>query len=375
KECESTRFQFKGKQFANSHHLLHTMSAAKRNGSSLASRTQSQFDELRTSSSSNQASRPVNTTEKYSSPHLPSEQTLDQRLLQPDTQTEFQRSNSNETVGFNTTDNTIRLVLLGKTGLGKSSLGNLLLGSTEAQHSFKALPIGKSVTDKCTVGQTYVDNHELIIVDTPGFFDTRDTTKQQKKATRTEIAKSIQESAPGPHGFLIVLRVGRFTLEEQESIARIKRMFSPNVLKYCTVVFTGKESLDYAHISLEQGIDASEQNLKDFLKECGGGYTAVNNIETDPTKRKAMQEDVLQCVINMIKNNGNNHFTNSTIKKVNVEILKINKEHMGRFKQKRESEATTPTFIPTIKIIDDTELLESVHKIVEEDFSAVMGEN
>ncbi|CAF3641473.1 unnamed protein product [Rotaria socialis] len=199
--------------------------------------------------------------------------------------------------------------------LGKSSLGNLLLGSTEAQHSFKALPIGKSVTDKCTVGQTYVDNHELIIVDTPGFFDTRDTTKQQKKATRTEIAKSIQESAPGPHGFLIVLRVGRFTLEEQESIARIKRMFSPNVLKYCTVVFTGKESLDYAHISLEQGIDASEQNLKDFLKECGGGYTAVNNIETDPTKRKAMQEDVLQCVINMIKNNGNNHFTNSTIKK------------------------------------------------------------
>ncbi|CAF1261696.1 unnamed protein product [Rotaria magnacalcarata] len=351
------------------------MSAAKRNGSSLASRTQNQFDELRTSSSSNQASRPINTTEKYSPPQLPSEQTLDQRLLQPNTQNEFQRSNSNETSGFNTTGNIIRLVLLGKTGLGKSSLGNLLLGSTEAQHSFEALPTTQSVTDKCVVGQACVDNHELIIIDTPGFFDTRDKTAQQKKATRKEIAKSIQESAPGPHGFLIVLAVGRFTLEEQKSIVKIKKMFSPNVLKYCTAVFTGKERLDYARISIEQQIDKSEQNLKDFLKECGGGYTAVNNLETDPNKRKEMQQDVLQCVINMIKNNGNNHFTNATIKKVNVEILKINKEHMGRFKQKLESEAATLPFIPTIHTIEDEELLEPVHKIVEADLSAVMDEN
>ena len=94
------------------------MSATKRSGSSLTSRAQSQSDELRTSSSSNQASRPINTTEKYSPPQLPSEQTLDQRLLQPNTQNEFQRSNSNETSGFNTTGNIIRLVLLGKTGLG-----------------------------------------------------------------------------------------------------------------------------------------------------------------------------------------------------------------------------------------------------------------
>ena len=133
--------------------------------------------------------------------------------------------------------------------------------------------------------------------------------------------------------------------------------------------------MDYARISIEQQIDKSEQNLKDFLKECGGGYTAVNNLETDPNKRKEMQQDVLQCVINMIKNNGNNHFTNSTIKKVNVEILKINKEHMGRFKQKLESEAATLPFIPTIHTIEDEELLEPVHKIVEADLSAVMDEN
>jgi GTPase Era involved in 16S rRNA processing len=124
--------------------------------------------------------------------------------------------------------------------LGKSSLGNLLTGfSDEAQH-FIADESFESVTKQCAVGSSTFNDKSIVVIDTPGFFDTKCTTSERKKKKVNEITKSVQKSYPGPHVFFIVLKVGRYTVEEQQAIEQIKKIFGPQILNFCVVIFTGK---------------------------------------------------------------------------------------------------------------------------------------
>jgi hypothetical protein len=92
----------------------------------------------------------------------------------------------------------------------------------------------------CAVGRSTSDGNILVVVDTPGFIDTSCKTQEEKKLKAKEITKSIQKTLPGPHAFLIVMKLCRFTSEERQAIEEIKKVFGPDLLKYSVVIFTGK---------------------------------------------------------------------------------------------------------------------------------------
>jgi predicted GTPase len=62
----------------------------------------------------------------------------------------------------------VRIILVGKTGAGKSATGNTLLGETV----FHSEVSNSSITKKCTRGSAKRFGHRLLVVDTPGLFDT-----------------------------------------------------------------------------------------------------------------------------------------------------------------------------------------------------------
>lgn len=69
------------------------------------------------------------------------------------------------------------------------------------------------MTTDCDKAKGNVNGLSVAIIDTPGLFD----TKEDKAVTQANIKLCISLSAPGPHVFLVVVQLGRFTAEEKNS--------------------------------------------------------------------------------------------------------------------------------------------------------------
>ena len=80
---------------------------------------------------------------------------------------------------------------------------------------------------------------------------------------------SIGITSPGPHCFLLVLGLSRFTQEEEKSISFFVNYFAEGFFRYFIVLFMRNDNLDHQGKMLDDHTKTVPQNLKTIIAKCG----------------------------------------------------------------------------------------------------------
>ncbi|XP_067026821.1 uncharacterized protein [Acropora muricata] len=167
----------------------------------------------------------------------------------------------------------LTVVVIGKTGNGKSSVGNQILG----QKLFAVSDGATSETELCTQ-QTRTEERKITVIDTPGVIDTKIVKQMTSKRSKVsykvgrneELEKTLKELARmvlfAPRGFnaiLLLAKFGtRFTGEDYEALQLLLKFLSAEAQKYMILVLTRGDEAEYN--ASEEGI-AVDKYVKNWI--------------------------------------------------------------------------------------------------------------
>ncbi|XP_062243095.1 uncharacterized protein LOC133953277 isoform X2 [Platichthys flesus] len=208
----------------------------------------------------------------------------------------FSSSSSSSTVPSTSTSSTsypsssssspeLRLVLLGRSGSGKSAAGNSILRGEEFKSDLDSLT---SVTQQCEKKKALVEGRRVAVVDTPDWF----TSERTPDEVRAQISSCVALSSPGPHAFLLCVPLDQPAKTELQALQALEVVFGPDAIqKHTLVLFTYtdrlRESGKAGNNSIEEYIANQRGDFLNLVEKCrdrfhvlesGGGQVEKGNV-------------------------------------------------------------------------------------------------
>ena len=239
---------------------------------------------------------------------------------------------------FSAGNRKLRMVIIGNSGSGKSATAGSILMNPDA---FESNLGGQSVTKRCEVRESNVLGNRIMIVDTPGLFDTYRTSDS---ALLKEIIRALYMTAPGPHAVLLTVAIGRIGREIQDSIHLFSPMFTgcfgQEIIKdNMIVIFTRADDLEFEGIELETFIESAPDEFQQFLRQTGMRYMAFNNRLGNSKAGEDQVKALVRMVREMVNRNGGGYYTNEVLKKAEEKRKEIEmkiREQIKKAEEKRK---------------------------------------
>uniref|UniRef100_A0A096M3B9 AIG1-type G domain-containing protein n=1 Tax=Poecilia formosa TaxID=48698 RepID=A0A096M3B9_POEFO len=212
-----------------------------------------------------------------------------------------------------------KLFLIQKCGLNENACFKTVIFKSYFQ---------SNMPDIITYYHSNVDGQQVTVIDTPGLFDTR---FGEDKTTK-DLSQCICYAAPGPHIFLVVVAIGRFTEEEKQSVQKIQEIFGEAANRYSMVLFTRGDDLE--DTTIEDYLSKSPE-LQDLVSRCNNQYHVFNNKLKD---KKSQVTELLEKIRTIVDRNGGSHYTNDMFRKAKEELQRKIEEQYEKKMQEMQKE-------------------------------------